>query len=248
MINNLDDIADGASELLNLGNSSGQRRTGNPDNVEKEPVWAQITSIVLHPLLMTLYGVCLLFLYTDFSFMFAGQFSRFFIPVLFLSCVVPLTCIYIMKRMGVISDYDIKNKNERFVPFLATFLSYSILVYFFYLSGLYIWFLTMLAAPLILILIGAITTHYWKISAHMMGIGCLIGCILSVCYNIKGINPYHLFIILFILAGCLGVSRLILKRHTPAQVYVGFLVGLVVSYICVLIGGYWGIIAFLKNI
>ena len=82
----------------------------------------------------------------------------------------------------------------------------------------------------------------------MMGIGGLIGCTLSVCYNIKGLNPFVLFIILFILAGCLGVSRLVLKRHTPAQVYIGFLVGFVISYLCVWIGTYWGFILLLKKL
>lgn len=249
MINEIDDAIDGVGELLNLGESQESKRPYYDEETKgKEPLPARIISIALHPLLMALYAVCLLFLYTDFRFLFAGQFTRFFIPILLLSCVVPLTCIYLMKRMGLISDYDMTKKNERFVPFLATFLSYSILVYFFYLSGMYIWFLSVLAAPLILLIIGAIVTFYWKISTHMMGIGGLLGCIMSVSYNIKGLNLSFLFIILFILAGCLGVARLVLKRHTPAQVYVGFLVGLIVSYLCVLIGGYWGVIVFLKSI
>ena len=81
-----------------------------------------------------------------------------------------------------------------------------------------------------------------------MAIGGMIGCILSVCYNIKGLNLPVLFMILFILAGCLGVSRLMLNKSTPAQVYVGFLVGSVVSYLWVYIGTYWSLILFLRNL
>lgn len=81
-----------------------------------------------------------------------------------------------------------------------------------------------------------------------MGMGALTGCILSICYHVKGLNLYVLFIILFILAGCLGVSRLALNRNTPAQVYAGYLIGIAVSYLTVWIGAYWGLMIFLKNL
>jgi len=215
---------------------------------ESEPLIPRIISILLHPMLMGVYGVALLFLYTDFNLIFAGQFIRFVSPVFFLTCFVPVSSMYFLKRAGLIKDYELTDKRDRFLPYLTVFLAYLLLIYYFHSAKLYIWFLSTLFAPVILIIIAAIVNIYWKISAHMMGIGGLIGCTLSVCYNIKGLNPFILFIILFILAGCLGVSRLILKRHTPAQVYIGFLVGLMVSYLCVWIGSYWGLILFMKNL
>lgn len=202
----------------------------------KEPLLPRIISIVLNPLFMAAYGICLLFLYTDFKFIFAGQFIRFLAPVILLSCCIPATGIFLLQKMGIIKDFDLRDKNDRFFPFLITFICYGLLFFYFLKAGLFFWFLGVLIAPLVLIVIGAITSMYWKISAHMLSFGGLIGSVLSVCYNVKGINPYILFIILFILAGCLGVSRLILKRHTPAQVYVGFIIGVVASYLCVWIG------------
>lgn len=194
---------------------------------------ARIVSIVLHPLFMTTYGVCLLFLYTDFRFIFGEQFFRFIAPVFFLSCVIPASSIYFLKRAGVVSDYDLKDKSQRFLPFIIALICYTLLFYYFFKVGLYIWFLATLAAPVFLLIIGTVVTPFWKISAHALGIGGLIGSTMSICYNVKSLNPYILFIILFILAGCLGVSRLMLKRHTPAQVYVGFITGFAVSYITI---------------
>lgn len=215
---------------------------------ENEPFLARVVSIVLHPFLMGVYGISLLFFYTDFNIIFSGQFIRFISPVFFLTCVVPASGIYFLKKAGLIKNYSLSDRKDRIVPFLLTFFSYCLLIYYFYSAKLFIWFLSVLAAPLLLIVIVAVVNIYWKISAHMTGIGGLIGCTLSVCYNIKGLNPFVLFIILFILAGCLGVSRLILKRHTPAQVYVGFLVGFIVSYLWVWAGAYWGFILFLRGI
>lgn len=214
----------------------------------KEPVLAKIISIILHPFLMGVYGISLLFIYTDFNLIFAGQFTRFISPVFFLTCVIPASSIYFLKKAGLIKDYSLSDPRDRFTPYLVTFFAYALLIYYFYSAKLFIWFIAVLAAPLFLILIGAIINIYWKISAHMIGIGGLIGCTLSVCYNVKGVNPYVLFIILFILAGCLGVSRLVLKRHTPSQVYIGFLVGLIVSYLCVWLGAYWGFMLIMKNL
>jgi hypothetical protein len=206
------------------------------DEKEKEPILPRIISIVLHPFFMAVYGVCLLFVYTDFKFIFAGQFLVFIAPVFVFTLLIPVNIIYILKRMGLIKDYDLKDRKDRLGPFVAILLCYILLFYYFYSAGMYIWFLALLLAPCILIIISAIITIYWKISAHMMGIGGLIGGVLSVCYFVKGTNPYVLFIVLFILAGCLGTARLILKRHTPAQVYAGFLLGFTITALCVWVG------------
>lgn len=210
----------------------------------KEPLAARIISIILHPLFMGMYAVGLLFVYTDFKFVFANQILFFLAPFFILTFLIPANALFLLKKAHLIKDYDLKDRKERFLPFLIIFCCYALLFYYFYQAGLYVWFLSLLLAPLFLLIITAIISTFWKISAHMMGIGGLIGGVLSVCYNVKGLNPFFLFIILFILAGCLGVSRLILKRHTPAQVYTGFVIGLAVTYISVAIGVYINIILF----
>lgn len=214
-----------------------------PPKVE-EPLFARIISVILHPLFMGIYGVAILFLYTDFNFLFAGQFLLFMLPVIFLTCIIPASSLYFFNRSGLAKSSDVKGNKSGSMSYLLFFFSYSLLLYYFASAGLYTWFLGILATPIVLIIIGAINCKSWNASLHMMGIGALIGTTLSVCYNVKGLNPFILFIILFILAGCLGVSRLMLQKETPAQVYISFLIGLVVSYICVWIGTYWAFIMF----
>ena len=208
---------------------------------------ASLVSLILHPAFITIYGVALLFIYTDFQYIFASQFERFMYPVVIFSCLIPIAGLFVFKKLGYISEYSLAKKEERFLPLLVAFMSYVVLFFYFYKAGLYSWFLSALLVPVILMLIVGIINIYWKISAHMAGMGALVGTVLSVCYNIKGVNPYILFIILFILAGALGTSRLLKKRHTPAQVYWGFLIGLVIAYITVLIGGYYPILLMLAR-
>jgi hypothetical protein len=185
---------------------------------------------------------------TDFKFLFANQFIRFMTPVTFFSCIIPATGIYFLRLTNIVKDYNMDNKSEWVLPVVVFLLSYGLLFYYFFAAKLYIWFLSVVLIPLVLLVIYVLISRFWKISAYMIGIGGLIGCILSVCYAIKGLNLPVLFSILFILAGCLGVSRLMLNRSTPAQVYTGFLVGLIVSSLCVYAGAYWGFILFLKNL
>ena len=215
---------------------------------EKEPILARTFSIILHPLFMVLYAVILLFIHTDFKFLFANQFIQFMAPVLFFSCIIPASGIYFLRISGIIQNYRLNNRNEWLLPFSIFFLSYGLLFYYFFSAKLYIWFLAVVAIPVILLIIYTVISRFWNISAYMMGIGGLIGCIMSVCYHIKGLNLYISFIILFILAGCLGVSRLAMNRSTPAQVYIGFLIGIIISYLTVYIGAYWGFVLFLKNL
>lgn len=206
---------------------------------------AYLISVILHPAFITIYGIALLFVYTDFQYIFASQVERFMYPVIIFSCLIPVSSLFIFKRAGYISDYSLSKKGERFLPLIVTLMSYLGLFFYFYQAGLFSWFLAVLLVPIFLLLIVGVINIYWKISAHMTSMGALIGTVLSVSYNIKGLNPYILFIILIILAGALGVSRLILKRHTPAQVYWGFVIGLVLSYITVFIGGYYPILLIL---
>ncbi len=98
------------------------------------------------------------------------------------------------------------------------------------------WFLMMIAASIAIMLIAILITLIWKISAHMFGIGGIIGGVMSISYFVERSNPYYLFMILLIIAGMIGTSRLILKRHTLGQVIGGFLLGFTVSFIFVWMG------------
>jgi membrane-associated phospholipid phosphatase len=141
-----------------------------------------------------------------------------------------------MMRVGIISDLSLPKRSDRFAPYAVSILSFLFLIYYFYKLGLPTWFLMMIGASIIVMLLATIITLWWKISAHMFGVAGLIGGVMSVCYFIEKTNPTYLFMTLFIIAGMVGTSRIILKRHTPAQVYAGFVLGFTVSFIGVWLG------------
>ena len=138
--------------------------------------------------------------------------------------------------MGIISDLSLTKRRERFYPYLITLLSYTAMMIFYYRMNMPKWFLLMIAASIAIMVAAIVITLWWKISAHMFGIGGLVGGAMSVSYFVERSNPYYLFMGLFILAGLIGTSRLILKRHTLPQVIAGFLLGFLLSFVFVWIG------------
>ncbi len=193
-------------------------------------------SSIFQPLLMPIYSVALLFVYTYFRFVYANHFFSLLIPTVLFTFLIPGVLIYIMMRVGIISDLSLPKRSDRFAPYAVAILSFGFLIYYFHKLGLPIWFLMMLGASIIVMLMATIITLWWKISAHMFGISSLLGGVMAVCYFVEKSNPSYLFMVLFLLSGMVGTSRIILKRHTPGQVYAGFFLGFMVSFVCVWIG------------
>ena len=87
---------------------------------------------------------------------------------------------------------------------------------------------TILSAALFIQIICALINVWWKISTHTAAIGGVAGA-LFVFGEFFGFNPVWWLSVVFILAGLLGTSRMILRQHSLAQVVAGFLVGVVCS-------------------
>lgn len=197
---------------------------------------AHVISTIFQPLLMPTYGVMLLFVYTYFGVIYTRQFWLIISPIFLFSFVIPAILIFMLFRMGIISDLSLTKRRERFYPYLITLLSYTAMMIFYYRMNMPKWFLLMIAASIAIMVVAIVITLWWKISAHMFGIGGLVGGAMSVSYFVERSNPYYLFMGLFILAGLVGTSRLILKRHTLPQVIAGFLLGFLLSFVFVWIG------------
>lgn len=197
---------------------------------------AHIISTIFQPLLMPTYGVLLIFVYTYFGAIYTHQFWQIIMPVILFSFVIPAILIVMLFRMGVVSDLSLKIRRERFYPYIITLLSYSAMIVFYSRMHMPRWFLMIMAASVVIMVIAIIITLKWKISAHMFGVGGLIGGAMAVSYYVERTNPYYMLMGLFLMAGLVGTSRLLLRRHTLYQVIAGFLLGFMVSFVFVWIG------------
>jgi len=89
----------------------------------------------------------------------------------------------------------------------------------------------LLGSCLVLLILFAITIK-WKISGHGAGMGGLLGAVLALTFK-YGINLLWPIIVVILISGAVGSSRIYLKKHTPMQVYAGFSVSVLCMYLTI---------------
>jgi hypothetical protein len=196
---------------------------------------AQFVSIIFHPMFMPLLTLWIIFNFNPFvTFNIPKQLHILIFAIVGVYTVlIPLLTSVILKKLGLISNYDMNDRNERKLPFLIAGFSFFFCYYMLQkYPTLFIISLIMLGAT-IAMLLTLIINYKFKISAHMIGIGGLVGC-LSGLTILLGIDYRVLIIIGLLIAGVIGTARLYLGAHAPYQVYSGFFIGFF-SEFCLLI-------------
>lgn len=188
---------------------------------------AKSVSVAFHPLLMPTYGIMLLLnssAYFSYSLSFAHKSSIVLIVALNTFLLPSLVTLFLWKRK-IVANLTMTTIEERRVPYLITAVFYFITYYV--LKG------TVLPPVIYILMLGAtlsvlatlLVNFRWKISAHMVGIGGLLGAFFSVATKLSQPLLTELSFLILI-AGLIGFSRLKLSAHTPAQVYAGFFMGM----------------------
>jgi hypothetical protein len=193
---------------------------------------ALIISVVFHPLLMATYGCLLLFFgikntVYDYLTEFDAKW-RISLIVFMFSFIFPVLNIYILFKLKRIPGLTLSNQSDRTFPYVMTSLFYFGLFYL--LMDVNIWpsIKLFIIGGGLAILLTALINLRSKISAHMVGIGGLLGVLISVSYLIKFDMTIY-YILVTIIAGFVGFARLQLQEHKPYQIYLGFLLGLTVQ-------------------
>ncbi len=127
----------------------------------------------------------------------------------------------------------IKNRKERTWPYIITFLSYLACIRFFVWIGIGKWVILIALGTTIGLMVISLVNLWWKISAHMSGMGGLCGSIFAASFVFHS-NPVWLFISIILLSGFVAWSRLELNAHTPGQLTAGFLVGCLGTFLPIL--------------
>ncbi len=187
---------------------------------------ARIIAYVFHPMLMPLIGCALIFntvpyftLYVDRNV----QWLIYGVAAVF-TFLLPLLNVLYLKRSGMVSSIRLENRKERRLPFLLTAV-YYILGYYLLSNAAIprVVSFMMLGSALAVAVVFGINT-WWKISAHMTGIGGLTGTVIFLAFHFSA-NMAGIVMILFFTAGLIGFARLQTASHTPPQLYAGFITG-----------------------
>jgi len=137
-------------------------------------------------------------------------------------------------QFGVIKSLEMESNRERIIPLTFTIIPYLLSVYF----------LVKLPIPSVIsaFMIGAslvvafclITSIWWKVSIHLVGIGGLVGFLVAFSIMLY-IDIFIYLLIAILISGVLAAARLNLKAHNPLQVYIGFISGFIIMYSSILL-------------
>lgn len=190
---------------------------------------ATIISYAFHPLIIPTYALIIfLFIPSFFSLIIPFSAKLMIIGLVLISTFfLPLIYIFFSIKQGFIKSKQMETRQERTFPFLMIAILYYLTYYLLkQLEILHpIYYLFILGACVVVI-IALIINYWWKISIHMMAIGGFLGALIGLSAQLLIHTPLLIsFIILC--SGLIGFARLQLNAHTPQQVYVGFIAGLI---------------------
>ena len=201
---------------------------------------SQLCSIVLYPMLMPLYGMLMFCLAMKHLLpQLPAAYMWFCLAgTVVMTLIIPVLLLLIMKHRGLIDTLQIEDPKQRTMPYVYTLCCYGFWAYF--LRGtlhLPVFLLLVVIGAIVALLAVTLINRRWKISAHLTGIGGLLGGICSFALHYS-VLPMGLIMTVLVLSLLLMYARLHLNAHTPMQVVCGFLLGLLCTFIPTLIMTY----------
>lgn len=187
-------------------------------------------SVILHPIVIPTLGVIVYFMFIPNSI--RSHQKLLILGLIFVvTYLIPLLILLLLKTFRLIQSYQVSSISERKIPIL-------LMIVLFYILGN-----TLFSIPFVrdlgtlffatsfgLVIIYLLFMFQFKTSIHLLSIGIATGffLLLSIQYAIS-ILP--IICILILISGILASSRLYLKAHAPKEVYLGFFLGMVSTFI-----------------
>jgi hypothetical protein len=192
--------------------------------------FAQVVSVLFHPLLLTTYLVVLLGFWAPEVLMIRKEFYLKFTLFIFgITFLLPALNIFFFRQLRLVGSFKMESRKERVLPFVFNALLYVLMVLMLVhnvqqLSN-FIKLMTIIAA---LAVTAAISTFFMKISIHSLSWAGLIGILIPLNRAATGALLVPT-IVLIIVAGTVMSSRLLLNAHSPREIWTGCFSGLLVG-------------------
>ena len=120
-----------------------------------------------------------------------------------------------------------ENSKDRVFPFMVIGAFYSLIIYFLRKAPqINDTIVIIMVAITVAILLCALVSSFWKISAHSTGIVGMITILAVINNNIPDSGLFYPIVILILISSFLMSARLYLNAHTPEQILAGGILGL----------------------
>lgn len=204
---------------------------------------AEVISYLTHPLFLpVLVTVLLVNAMPEYFVLFKRESIRYpfdllYIRVMFTTLFLPLFVVALCRALGFVSSFQLRSQKDRIIPYVACTTFYFWTYFAFRRQGVAPpFFNAFFLGVFIAIVIGMVANTYVKISMHTIGWGGVVGFLLMLMIGLN-MNISLALMIAFLLTGIVGTARLILGAHTPAEIYTGFILGILSQLIAYAIAG-----------
>jgi hypothetical protein len=228
----------GMSAALIVNETNGLQETRKKYFPEQPPLLrgiANFISYVFHPVFTPVYVTWfLLFVH---PYLFAGYSGMEKTTTLIMAMVsftfFPLVTVLLLKGLKFIDSIYLRTQKDRVIPFVACMIWYFWIAYVWYNYGktrggkdMPVEAIQFAAATFMSTVLGLMVNIKMKVSLHAISAGVVVAFFLFMAFT----QPLHFGVwisIVLLVAGLICTSRFIVSDHTPKEVYVGLLTGMV---------------------
>ncbi|ERK00557.1 MULTISPECIES: phosphatase PAP2 family protein [Hoylesella] len=190
---------------------------------------ARVMSIVFTPFYLPLVGLIALFTFSYMAMM-PWRYKLLVLALVYVfTILLPTVLIHVYRRYQGWTLIELGAKERRMVPYILSILCYFSCYYLMNVLHFPHFMSRILMAALLIQVICALINVWWKISTHTAAIGGVAGALMAFAI-IFDFNPVWWLCVVFLIAGLLGTSRIILRQHSLLQVCAGFVVGAVSGF------------------
>jgi membrane-associated phospholipid phosphatase len=204
--------------------------------------FALLFSIVFHPVMLpTLFfsfamWQCpeILSPFTDLSLQW-----RFITLIFITTMAIPLAMLsihFLLNKQNLnLKLLYLQNRKDRIYPFFHTAIFYCGITYLFHynlhLNVFICSFMGMVSVALILV---SFVSLLYKISAHVMALTAVIGYLFLLQILLPDVDLIYSICTLILIAGITASARLFLQAHTPLQLLLGLIAGMLATSSCLI--------------
>lgn len=193
---------------------------------------AKVLSTVFTPFYLPIVGLAGLLLFSYLS-MLPWQYKLFLLLMVYVfTILLPTVLIRLYRRYQGWTLIELGNKERRMVPYFISIVCYLSCYYIMQATHVPHFMGSILIAALIIQIACAMTNLRIKVSTHTAAIGGVAGALAAFSLIFR-FDPVWWLSVVIVLAGLVGTSRMILRQHSLHQVVLGFLLGVVCSFMSV---------------
>ena len=190
---------------------------------------SKLLSYLLHPLIIPTLVISALMLRPDlYSIVLPAWLKLWFISIVFVfTLLIPAAGVLLLLKLNKIYSIELNQRTERTIPLLIASASYMVLLFFMRQPNIPPVFLYIVYSATFALLAGLLINMVYKISLHTLGWGAFATTLIIISLRI-GVSLMLLISIAVILSGFVGWARLKENAHNPAQVYLGYIAGVII--------------------